>query len=97
MLHVIKLGQENFYKTNKKTPQFYLLNQNLNVCFKFKRPLEEEGLDLHGHSAAGMVTLKSPATVSFSSCADTTHNGKVEYSRETSEYDFYSPPKIKYN
>lgn len=73
-----------------------MLVLNLRDLWK-KVSVEEEGLDLHGHSAAGMVVLTSPATASLFSCADEADNGKVEYSRGTSEYDLYPSSKIKYN
>lgn len=86
-------------KINKKTQttcstRTWMLVLNLRDLWK-KVSLEEGGLDLQGHSASGMVILPSPATPSLSSCADKSHNGKVEYSRGTSEYDLYAPSKIK--
>lgn len=62
-----------------------------------KISLEEEGLDLRGHSAAGMVSDPNISCHNSSLLlADIAHNAKVEYSRGTSEYDLYPPPKMKY-
>lgn len=41
---------------------------------------ELEGLDPHGHSAVGMVSLTPPITMFLSSCANTSQNGKVKHS-----------------
>lgn len=56
---------------------------------------ELEGHDPHGHSAAGRVSLTSPITAFLSSCAHTSHNGKVKHSWGTSESDVDLPPEFK--
>lgn len=65
--------KQNKQKNKQQKKPNNLFNQNLNAFFKLrdlwkKVSLEEEGLDLHGHSAAGMVVLTSPATASLLLC-----------------------------